>query len=845
MKTISITGFRSSVQDLADTKAIADSISATESTSISNVKPSVIGSANDIKTTTELGIVELTSTNGCVLSYKIIATNDAQGIVTVELSVSKEGETTVKTITISGYKTNDMETVENVLATINDSPSTSKSETLASTIGNVGDVVTVGLLGITNPTLNRTTITYQIEAINNATGTITLKAKVALGSYSKDKQIIVTGYITQDNHDVIQVLNAITSTYTTTNTTPRPSEIGAVNSTTSTANLGITLPADLKGTSVSLTIATINNSTGTLTLNVEVSKSGATDRSKTISVSGFRSSVNDQADVNVITTALSATATTTIGTSKPTDIASVNATKTATDLGITDPTQLNGSTIEYKVLSLSDDKGTISVEAKVTKEGMSSTKNITISGYKTTPMETIENVLSTVQDSQSTSKTEFLPSSIVSVGDRVIAAALGITNPPTQGSTITYLIQALNNANGEIQADVIVSIGSISVTKQVVITGYRTQANQDVTDVLSAFSATHTTTNTTPRPSEIGSIGTIVNATTLGITAPSDLKGTTISMKIASANDTSGELTVELEVSKSGATTKTKNITINGFRSAVHDTADVAGVMTALPTSISTSHTSVIATTVGQTGSTVTASDLGITESWDKNGTTITYTINSISNITGRITVTASVTKGTATDAKNINITGFRTAATITATEIIGTIQNSTTTIANTLPSAIYQVNSTYTPLELGISNPTDTFGATITYEVESINNTVGEITVLVTVTHKTVTETKTISIEGFTTPSDLEVRSVFNQFNDQYTTSRTVEANAVGNVNSETIDIDLGITSPSNTLGTTIKLIIKSIDNDNGIVVVTLSVAKANAKTETKTITIDGYSKP
>lgn len=107
-------------------------------------------------------------------------------------------------------------------------------------------------------------------------------------------------------------------------------------------------------------------------------------------------------------------------------------------------------------------------------------------------------------------------------------AQIGIQSISSQGTVLSFKIVSVDNASGEVVVNVKVAVGSISVDKDITVNGYRNQATQDVIDVADSIPTSHITTNTTPRPSEIGVVGASVSDADLGITPPSDLKGSNI-----------------------------------------------------------------------------------------------------------------------------------------------------------------------------------------------------------------------------------------------------------------------------------------------------------------------------
>ena len=261
--------------------------------------------------------------------------------------------------------------------------------------GTISDA-TAEELGVALPTAsNAAHITFAIKSKNNDAGTIVLLATIKKGNgQSLTKEITISGYqttqafheqeiINRNTQDIVKAKAHILDKLTTTKTTIFPS---IINHVTSVA-LGVALPIATDGVTLSFAIHSKSNTEGTIVVRVTIRKGNGVSLTKDITIHNyFTTAKQHRADdatrsIKNAQTALPLTLTTT----KTTILPSAITTSLAANLGITFPKGRHGTSLSFAQFNHDDTRGLITIRVTITKKfGHTLTKDIVISGYRTT-----------------------------------------------------------------------------------------------------------------------------------------------------------------------------------------------------------------------------------------------------------------------------------------------------------------------------------------------------------------------------------------------------------------------------------------------------------------------------
>lgn len=514
------------------------------------------------------------------------------------------------------------------------------------------------------------TMTITISSKSDNNGTIDVVIQIAKGSKRNSKNIQISGYkklIKYEEEQIQKQIDKLKSFYYTSKSTILPSSFPSNGSTTTLLELGISISSSdiVDNVNLEYTIIDKNDSEGEITIEANASMTIASPKTKTITIYGYQSNNPDLNDVITVINQLQTNYSTTHTNSLASAIGAVNDIKSENDLGI-DLSISNSlqTSIELKINAIDVADGIITISAKVSKNNKERTKLFTISGYKSQNLIDVDAIINQFS-STDTTKTNSLPSSIGNIDSIVSTNTLGISQPSSlNGVSLEIKIKQVNNVGGWLEVEIKGTKGSASNTKNIIISNYRNQATQDILDVSSLIVNVNTTKNTL-LPSSIGAVGATISNSLLGISNPSDIKGTTISYKIKSFSDTNGTLVATVTISKNTGTSITKDITISGYRTTAQDITDIDSVLTTISNK-TTTKTSSLASSISSAQSVVTETELGIAQITNTLGVTISLKTKSINDDTGHIIVTATASKNGQSKTKDFIVSGFKASSFIT-----------------------------------------------------------------------------------------------------------------------------------------------------------------------------------
>lgn len=274
-------------------------------------------------------------------------------------------------------------------------------------------------------------------------------------------------------------------------------------------------------------------------------------------------------------------------------------------------------------------------------------------------------------------------------GDTKTETDLGIHLGLPTGIQGAMVIKTVNT-DGSVVATVTLSKGGKSVTQDITVTGFLTQAqvatNQaqaadatKVDAVLALFrdQTTNLPTASTTDASSIATPNTAVAAlATLGATEPA-LNGVHATYRTVSVDDNTGIILVEVTLT-SGSVTKTTQFHVSGFQTAAAklNAADAQKVHDVLA-NLGDKHTGATgatrtSTSLGAAGTIVQKALLDIEDAQhpivpsSATGATVTFKIVSTDMAAGTALIEATVTYGAVTQTKTFTVSGFKTTQEVT-----------------------------------------------------------------------------------------------------------------------------------------------------------------------------------
>lgn len=518
------------------------------------------------------------------------------------------------------------------------------------------------------------TITIDRSKINDDTGSIGAKVQITKNTQSLSKEVTITGYLSQiehNNNKVDEQINSIQSTYITSKSVTTTFEIStSIGSLISETTLGISIPDIQKVTGVTYVFKLLekNSQMGELLVELIVSAEKVQSKSKNIRISGFKPADEDYQTINSVLERVAVSYTTVKTNMLTSEIGLSSGVVTENKLGINTlltTGELNGCSYQITINSNSDideQVGVVNVSVKVAKNEKFLEKLITVNGFFPKNLKDVRTQLDLI-NSVSTGRSDTLPSIIGNVDSIVTKEQLGISFVSTNNNvSLEYKITQINNIGGWLMLKVKASKGNSFEEKEIQVSGFRNQSTQDIIDV-SNMLTNKTTTLVGAIPSN-ATVGLTINPTLYGFSEPSDKKGTTITYKIKTINS-SEMITVTATITKSQGTTVAKDFTISGFApSSV--IGEINNVLSQI-TDKSTNKTTISPTSIGQVNSIISESDLGINAFTNTLQVSIVLKIKTINENEGTILVSVEASKGGSSNTKDILISGFKKATFITA----------------------------------------------------------------------------------------------------------------------------------------------------------------------------------
>lgn len=398
----------------------------------------------------------------------------------------------------------------------------------------------------------------------------------------------------------------------------------------------------------------------------------------------------------------------------------IGSTQTRESLGIVALQIPSSMTSKMEISAINDLAGEVHVNLTLTQNNKSLSKKIVITGFSSNDMIDVNDILSKINDIESTTS-KVLPSSIVdctcgifTLEDSGVIFGFELNGTEIQFETIPSNI---NDDNGTIIADVIVSKGSAVKRKEIMIRDFMTANDVKLLDLLSKFKDTYTTFKIDDLPSSIPSSN--LTAAIIGISQP-EANGAIIEYSKLSSDDINGILKVKVTVYYQSSSTKklTKELTVNGFWTQQKEIDAINSTLQVF-TNKTTTLTTVNASSVGNVNDIVSQTKLGVTFTLPSNNVTTSLKVKSINDLTGEVVVTVTATLNNSTQTKDITVSGFNTSSTTTPI-LIYSDENSLTINNNLSISKYYfEDDSIYVSIPGGGSSFGDNHAA---YVIELTN---------------------------------------------------------------------------------------------------------------------------
>lgn len=429
---------------------------------------------------TQIGISKPSNfSNELSSSFKVKNADTLLGKITFELKLSKvmsNKETFEKSfdVLVNGFKSTDQDIndINSILKNQSYELPTSFDDEYVNTKLQVGNSYTqeqVGVsLSITDPTLYDAS--FEIISLDTAMGQALAKLTISKNSKSSYKNVLITGFKSQNMEDVKSALNLFNNTSTTNRVLP--SSLGAIGNIFTNEQIGITMPSNLNGVSISFKLDAINDDAGWIIVNV-IARKGTSTKSKDITITNFLT--KDEYDVQQILNQIVNKDTSSID-KYPSEIGNVDEIKTASELGIVDVTNTVSATITYKIQIVDDQNGTLKIEASVSKGNLTPLKkSFVISKYRSIEKDKLDiNTFLSSFSSQKTSMTNQSASSVPVVGGKVQLSDLGISvTTPSNGVTYELNVEDVNDIYGTIIINVVANKGKGVGNKEITISGFK------------------------------------------------------------------------------------------------------------------------------------------------------------------------------------------------------------------------------------------------------------------------------------------------------------------------------------------------------------------------------------
>lgn len=378
-----INGFQTSNIDLNELNKEMRTLPDSYQTSIEDRKPTeLISSGQTINSSSNLGFIINIANPAITYTLAIQETDDITGEIRMRLNLTLNNESVSKEIKATGFMSNDKFDVETVYSKF--SAMDTSLRVLPSTIGTTETVVSAAELGvaITFDLLN-TNISYEIETIDDNGGWLVANVTINKGSHTKIKKIQISGYLTTSEAAMISVMSKI-SDKTTTKIHDYPTDV-VKNLKESAATLGISEPEDKEGTTITYELSNLNDANGTMKALVTVSIGSFTPLTKIITISGYRSTVNDTKDVDALLAKFVGTSTskTTVNASS---VGNIGSTVTLTTLGISPTLPTNSAQYSLAIKAIDDVEGSVNITATVTSGKITKNKDFVVSGFIKQPI---------------------------------------------------------------------------------------------------------------------------------------------------------------------------------------------------------------------------------------------------------------------------------------------------------------------------------------------------------------------------------------------------------------------------------------------------------------------------
>ncbi len=220
------------------------------------------------------------------------------------------------------------------------------------------------------------------------------------------------------------------------------------------------------------------------------------------------------------------------------------------------------------------------------------------------------------------------------------------------------------------------------------------------------------TTKTTVQSSSIGNIGNEVSSDSLGIASiqASLPAGVDYVYKIKNISD--GSLVISTIITK-GDVLDTIDFNIIGYQTQdVTDVKDVQAAKALFTDKNTTKKT--LASTVGVAGDVVSADDLGITDPSLPTGVLVSYAIKTVNDVS--LVVTATITKGTASDTIDFTVKNYATQDAIDVVAARAFFTDKETTKTTTLASAVGTAGQHIGSADIGIPAVINILPAGVSY---------------------------------------------------------------------------------------------------------------------------------
>ncbi len=715
-------------EDVEEIAALVQDQNANDS--FRNTQLSKITKVGDLINPADLGFENLdpTKVGDANLTYQVIEIDDSNGEVLIEVKITKGQANTSRQFKVSGFQTEqdrDQLAIKKFLSEW-ESVQTSRVDLMPNAASKLfGEDLSA--LGVSSPPLLPTGLDpkYKVKTFDDEQGTINLEVEIYKnGKLLETVEVQISGFRTQAEQnqiDVSAVLDALKSIKIGPKLNEkRAGEIFKLHQIITLADLDAKLPAaiDPRGLSIDLEVLSLDDETGTMKVQVNVSK-GQTKNFRETVVSGFETNLEYQARIVKKIWPLLNDRKTIFAKDLASQLFKIGPVEPI-DLAILMPLVPIGWKISLSITDIEDKTGTITLEASLRWLKRESFRHtFTLSGFKTRhqqDQDDVKLVLKEIKDWKVSGEFANLrPLDVGNVGEEVDPQKLGLPTVPSAKElnvVLRYIIAEQDNEDGILTLIVRVIKSDAAEEKRILVQGLKTNLAYEkeiVVKLVEQIKKTKTSLRNDVLPSSFAKDQSH-SAEEIGLKMPKLPAGWTAEFVPLEAFDDEGILKLKMVLKRGQKVIEEHEITLSGYQDTYHHDLEIVERL-ARNTIIDakTQFNKKYPRELFKNKDLVDEKLLGITAATKEelSGAKVEYEIALVDNFTGSVNVKVKITKGQAKKEKQITVGGFQALNDKTSGEVrtwfMDFIQKQTTSRTNDMPTDIGAYRAKVTLKDLGL----------------------------------------------------------------------------------------------------------------------------------------------